>query len=197
MLENRENIRPSLLKTGRMLVEEKGPEALTARKLSEASGYSVGTIYNQFANMDRFAEALNLETLEDLYGRMKRIRPEKNAYKNLNSWLDCFVSFVLENVNRWFLLYNFHLRTAMLSSEYKEMIIKISRLWEPSFNAVYAWLNPRKRRLARQVLWLSLFALSSFLATNTIDNLRMVNKKSVCKLLMNTYLAGVAVLKKG
>ena len=74
MLENKENIRPSLLSAGCRLVEEKGAEYLTARKLSEASGYSVGTIYNQFANMDEFICALNLETLRELQKRMEPIK---------------------------------------------------------------------------------------------------------------------------
>lgn len=197
MLENKENIRPSLLSAGRRLVEEKGAEYLTARKLSEASGYSVGTIYNQFVNMDEFICALNLETLRELQERMERFQPEKNAYKNLNTWLDAFVAFVLSNANRWFLLYNFHLKAEKLPHEYKEAILRLLRLWEPSFNAVYSRLNPRKRRLARQVLWLSLFAVSSFLTTKAIDDLGLVSRKNLCKLLLNTYLAGLAVLRKG
>ena len=44
----KDNVRRLLLDTGRRLVTEKGAEYLTARKLSEASGCSIGTIYNQF-----------------------------------------------------------------------------------------------------------------------------------------------------
>ena len=71
------------------------------------------------------------------------------------------------------------------------------KLWQPSFDALYTHMNARKRKVARQVLWLSLFALSSFLTTRIIDDFKMVNKKSLCKLMLNTYLAGLAVLKKG
>lgn len=197
MSENKASIRAELLVTGRRLVEEKGAEFLTARKLSEASGFSVGMIYGQYSNMDKFIEALNIETLSELYQSMRKYKTERNAYKNLNNWLDAFVSFVLLNSNRWFLLYNYHLRAQELPMKYKTAIIKLTRLWEPSFNAVYSRLNPRKRKLARQVLWLSLFALSSFLTTRTIDNLNMINKKNLCKLMLNTYLAGIAVLRKG
>lgn len=196
MLENKASIRAELLATGRRLVEEKGAEFLTARKLSEASGFSVGMIYSQYSNMDKFIEALNIETLSELYQSMRKYKTERNAYKNLNNWLDAFVSFVLLNPNRWFLLYNYHLRAQKLPMKYKTAIIKLTNLWEPSFNAVYSRLNPRKRKLARQVLWLSLFALSSFLTTRTIDNFNMLNKKNLCKLMLNTYLAGIAVLRK-
>lgn len=92
--------------------------------------------------MDEFICALNLETLRELQERMERFQPEKNAYKNLNTWLDAFVAFVLSNANRWFLLYNFHLKAEKLPHEYKEAILRLLRLWEPSFNAVYSRLNP-------------------------------------------------------
>ena len=42
MIMIKDNIRKILIKTGRRLVKEKGAEYLTARKLSDASGYSVG-----------------------------------------------------------------------------------------------------------------------------------------------------------
>ena len=45
---NKAEVRKLLLETGRKLVADWGAEFLTARKLSEASGCSVGTIYNQF-----------------------------------------------------------------------------------------------------------------------------------------------------
>lgn len=197
MPDKKENIRELLLQTAQSLVEDKGAEYLTARKLSEASGCSVGTIYNQFASMDELFAALNIATLADLQTAMKRVAVGPNAYKNLNAWLDSFVSFVLANPNRWFLLYNYHLRGGYLSAAYRQQIISLTQMWQKSFDAVYAHLNARKRRLARQVLWLSLFALSSFLTTKVIDNLSMVNKQNLCKLLLNTYLAGIAVLKKG
>ena len=54
MISTKDNIRKVLIKTGRRLVKEKGAGSLTARKLSDASGYSIGTIYNQYGTMDGF-----------------------------------------------------------------------------------------------------------------------------------------------
>ena len=59
-------IRAWLLQVGRKLAAEKGAAFLTARKLSEASGCSVGTIYNQFGNMDNFVLEQNVVTLDEL-----------------------------------------------------------------------------------------------------------------------------------
>lgn len=197
MTESKENIRTYLIGVGRQMVKSKGMEYLTARKLSEASGCSVGTIYNQFSNMDNLIAAINLQTLKQLYDKMSQIETSKNAYKNLNTYLDIFVGYVLQNENLWFLLYNYHLRVAKQPQGYRAMIIRMMQLWQPSFDAIYTHLNARKKKVARQVLWLSLFAMSSFLTTTIINDFRMVTKKNLCKLMLNTYLAGLAVLKRG
>ena len=38
---------------------------------------------------------------------------------------------------------------------------------------------------------------SSLLTLNGLDKMSRVGKKNICKLLLNTYLAGLTVLKKG
>ena len=58
-------------------------------------------------------------------------------------------------------------------------------------------LSYKERRLSAKVLEMSLFALSGFLAGNVWDDLRDVNKRNISGLLLNTYLAGLATLKKG
>lgn len=50
----KEQVRTNLLNIGRKLVIEKGADYLTARKLSQASNVSVGTIYNQFSDDGKF-----------------------------------------------------------------------------------------------------------------------------------------------
>lgn len=87
----KDNIREYLIAKGRGLVTAQGAAFLTARKLAEASGCSVGTIYNQFANMDNFIMAENLQTLDELSACLRKLQPDSSAYKTLNRYLDGFV----------------------------------------------------------------------------------------------------------
>lgn len=194
----KDNIREILILKGRALVRDYGAEFLTARKLAEASGYSVGTIYNQFANMDNFVMTLNMQTLDELHDYLLKLTPDSNAYKSLNRYLDGFVTFVLANQNLWFLLFNFHLRCPIkrLVRQYVYRLVLIMQIWEPCFEEVFKNLKPKERRLSMQVLWLAVFSMSSFLTTPILDRFGKINKKTVCKLLLNTYLAGLASLEK-
>lgn len=198
MTETKDKIHDALIKKGRDLVRRKGAEFLTARKLSEATGYSVGTIYNQFANMDKFILEQNMLTLDELYLVLKKLLPDTNPYKNLNRYIDAFVAFVLSQPNLWFLLFNFHIcsKYENFPPIYLRKLLRITNLWRKEFNAVFAKLSPAERKVSLQVLWLSMFSLSSFLTLNGLDKMSKVNKKNICKLLLNTYLAGLSVLKK-
>ena len=199
MISTKDNIRKVLIKTGRRLVKEKGASFLTARKLSDASGYSIGTIYNQYGTMDGFIMEQNKITMDELLQYMRNIFVESDPYLMLNRYLDTFVSFVMANKNLWFLLYNFHLNAIYkkLPKDYLRKLIAITSLWQPFFNEVYPNLLPKERRLSLSVLWVALFSVSSFLTTEALDNFSKVNRKNLCKLLLNTYLAGLTVLNEG
>lgn len=193
MNKNKENIYQNLLEKGRLLVCEKGAEFLTARKLSETSGYSIGTIYNQFANMDEYILEQNIQTLEELYKQFCLYIPEKNAYVNLNRYLEIFTNFVLSHQNLWFLLFNFHLQgeRKATSFKYNKLIFQIISIWQKEFERTFKKLTKAEIKVSLQTLWLSLFSLSSFLthAQNKLE------QKKICQILLNTYLAGLTILK--
>ena len=182
-----------LVRTGRELVMQKGAEFLTARKLSEASGCSVGTIYNQFANMDNFIIVQNMLTLDELYEAMSQIVPSQNSYKNLVRYLDLYVDWVLHHTNLWFLLFNFHLYRdgRNFPADYLRKFLKISQIWQKDFEASLRGLSIKERRVLRQVLMLSMFSLSSFLSTQKTSK---ISRRNICKMFLNTYLAGVKSL---
>lgn len=194
----KDNIQENLVSKGRALIQEKGAEFLTARKLSEASGYSVGTIYNQFGNMDNFILIQNYLTLDALYNRLAKLRASGTAYQRLNLYAQEFIDFVLENKNLWFLVHNFHLHnnSRRFSKIYLRRVVEITQLVENAFKSLFPDIPLPERILSLQVLWLSLFSLSAFLTTDTLDSFSKINKRSLCELLLNTYLAGMKVLEK-
>ena len=194
----REQVRDALLKTGRKLVIDKGPEFLTARKLSEASNTSVGTIYNTFATMEDFICAENVITLKELTTALKVIIPEENPYVNLNRYADVFSSFVCNNRNLWMLLYREQL-VAPIGGKvqaYKQQICRMETLIDKQAQVMFERLNKAERRAALRVLEMALFAISGFLTGESTKRIRGVNKDNICKLLLNTYLAGLASLKR-
>ena len=196
MAKTKEEIRVDLIVKAREILKDKGFDFLTARKLSEYSGYSVGTIYNQFKSMDNLVMRENCLTLDELNECLKKTELTSDAYKNLNRFIEKFVDFVLENKNLWFTLYNFHFKDIMddYAVFYLRRIVKIIQVLENNLCKLFIKVPANERKVSTEVLFISLFALSSLLTTEK-EFIRL-NKKYVVKVMFNTYLAGLSMLSK-
>ncbi|MBP5215696.1 MAG: TetR/AcrR family transcriptional regulator [Alphaproteobacteria bacterium] len=192
----KEDIQNKLLKIGRSIIQEKGAEGLTARKLSEASGCSVGAIYNQFSNMENFVVIQNYMTLEALAEALDKNKETENPYADLNALVQSFVSFVKNNKNLWYLLYSFHLRQnyRTYSTFYLRKVAKIAGKLNSCLQRAVPEVAGPERLLSGQILWLSLFAVSSFLTKDALADLSRADDNTICQILTNTYVAGLTVL---
>ena len=196
MQVKKEKIRIDLLVKSRELLQEKGLEFLTARKLADYSGYSVGTIYNQFKSMDTLIVWENCQTLDELCATLRTAEFGSDAYKNLNYLLEKFIDFVLENKKLWFTLYNFHFTSSGGHFElfYLRRIINIVQLLENNVHKLFNKVPEKERKVSTEVMFISLFALSSLLTTD--KEFVRLEKRYVVRVLFNTYLAGMSYLKK-
>lgn len=194
MTKTKEEIRADLILKARELLVDKGIEFLTARKLADYSGYSVGTIYNQFKSMDNLFLEENAQTLDELYKVLTSAEMGSDVYFNLNKLLDKFVQFVLENKNLWFALYNTHFQNAANGYDvfYLRRIVKIVRLLERNLKKLFLKVPHREREVSSQVLFITVFALSSLLTSE--KEFVSLEKKYVVRILFNTYLAGMSYL---
>lgn len=192
----KEKIRVDLLVKAREVLQDKGLEFLTARKLADYSGYSVGTIYNQFKSMDTLIVWENCQTLDELYEELKKAEFGSDAYKNLNYLLEKFIDFVLNNKKLWFSLYNFHFTSSGGHFElfYLRRIINIVQLLENNVHKLFSDVPEKERKVSTEVMFVSLFALSSLLTTD--KEFVRLEKRYVVRVLFNTYLAGMSYLKK-
>lgn len=194
MTKTKEEIRADLILKARELLIDKGFEFLTARKLADYSGYSVGTIYNQFKSMDNLFVEENAQTLDELYKVLTSAEMGSDVYLNLNKLLDKFVQFVLENKNLWFALYNIHFQNAIDGYDvfYLRRIVKILLLLERNLKKLFIKVPQKEREVSTQVLFVTVFALSSLLTSE--KEFVALEKKYVVRILFNTYLAGMSYL---
>ncbi|MBR3677007.1 MAG: TetR/AcrR family transcriptional regulator [Alphaproteobacteria bacterium] len=192
------NIQDLLIGIGRKIVCEKGTEALTVRKLSEASGCSVGAIYNQFSNMDNFVIIQNFMTLKVLSSTLEKVPETGEPFVDANALLQSFVDFVLKNKNLWFLLYNFHLTHPKreYSFYYLRVVVKILSHINKTLSKTVPEMERPERLLSSQVLWLCVFALSAFLAKDVLEPLSKAKEENICQIMFNTYMAGLTVLER-
>lgn len=67
---SRDEIREMALSAAEAIIDEQGYAALSARKVASAIGYTVGTLYLVFRNLDDLVLQVNGRTLDALYARL-------------------------------------------------------------------------------------------------------------------------------
>lgn len=192
----KDNIQNQLIQIGRKIIKDKGVTALTARKLAEASNCSVGAIYNQFSNMDNYVLVQNYLTLDELSQKLITVKKSENPFNDINNLIQSFVDFVFENNNLWYMLYNFHLNnTRQFSFYYLRKVVSLVKLVNVHLEKIVPNMEVPERLVSAQVLWLTLFSMSAFLTNASLEGFSKVNKYSICRLMLDTYLAGLTVLE--
>lgn len=88
----REELTQLAVNCGRELVIANGTGALTARNVAKAIGYTPGTLYNLFDNIEGLAAAINCVTLNDFAETISAIRqqggtPQKQLEKICHGYL--------------------------------------------------------------------------------------------------------------
>lgn len=193
----KDKTKEALLQVGRTLVVENGVEALSARKLAQAANSSVGMIYNIFGTMDNYIAEQNMITLNELYKKMESVVLSKNPFNNLNRYADVLTVYIEANPNLWYLLYNSQLSVNARKNSFanSRIIKKIDVLIGSQALKLIKGIGIKEKRLVIKVLEMSLFALSGYLLGNSLNSKSELNRGNLCKLLMNTYMAGLASLK--
>lgn len=125
---SKEELTELILEAADALVAEKGITGLSARAIAKAIGYTPGTIYLIFENLDEVILYLNARTLDRMHDSIElavagRVRPVTRLRRAAHAYAE----FARENPHRWRLCFEHRLPAGMDSP---------------------AWLN---RRIARLV----------------------------------------------
>lgn len=193
MSKSKKNIYHDLINKGRDLIINKGSAELTARKLAKETGYSVGTIYNNFENLDNYIITQNIITLEELHKLLTENKENKNNFKKINDFLDLYITFIANNKNLWELLFNFHNKiNKKIKYAYKKKIFNIYNLLANDICTLLKNKTSVNLKKSSYMILTSIFTNSSFLLQN--NKISDLNKNN--KYLLNTYLAGLIAIKK-
>jgi len=106
---NREELYGIILTAARDIAEKEGLRGLTARRIADKIGYSPGTIYNLFENLDDLIVQLRGETLGALYNRLYSEPVDGSSEEILLSLAGKYILFVREHPKLWNLMFEHRL----------------------------------------------------------------------------------------
>jgi AcrR family transcriptional regulator len=185
--------RELILDAAQEIIDVHGLSGLSAREIARRIGYSPGTIYNMFANLDDVVLNVEARVLDALDKRLSEIqRGAQHADAQVVRIAHAYLAFTQQNPRLWNLLFEHHMPSGTdLPGWYQEklegLMGHVERALEPHFPAG----READRQRAARVLWAGVHGITSL---STADKLSVVTTETAGRLiddLVGTYLEGL------
>lgn len=185
-------LRELILDAARDIIETQGLAGLSAREIARRIGYSPGTIYNMYENLDDVVLRVEARVLDALDARLMAVMKDATGPDTLIELGQAYLAFTHEKPKLWNLLFEHHLQPgAELPAWYQEKLDALLRRVEEALASNFPVGADADRQRAARVLWAGVHGITSL---STADKLSTVTTEAASKLiddLVRTYLRGL------
>ena len=187
---SRDELYAMALKAAAEIAEEEGLRGLTTRRIAQEIGYTVGTLYNVFENLDDLIVHLNGTTLDALYEAYSEVRLDDEPEAAVRALAECYIRFIREHPKRWSILFEHHLPDGReLPEWHNEKVGRLLGLLERALAPLFAPDQEAERHQSARVLWSSLYGIGALERASKLG--KNVSVEALSDSLISNYLAGL------
>jgi AcrR family transcriptional regulator len=187
-----EQLRTLIRSAAEKLIYHKGLDGLTARALAEEIGYTPGTIYNFYRDMDALVIDINFETLGHLYDLcQKRIENLPLDFSKVSALAYAYVDFAHENVRAWETVFAITYKgekKVRLPKHYQARLLKLFSLIEFTLHECLK-MPEKKARPAARLLWACLHGITVLTLDGRLSLIGIDDPHHMIDDLLHRYLA--------
>jgi AcrR family transcriptional regulator len=187
-----DELRELILEASTELIEADGLAGLSAREIARRIGYSPGTLYNIFENLDDLVLTIEGRLLDRLSAALSEVKPGRDPRESVLRLAGAYLKFTHENPKLWNLLFEHHLPPGRdVPPWYKTKLDSLLAQVEEALTPIMAGADPQARKRAARVLWSGVHGITSL---STADKLSTITTESAGPLvddLVRTYLVGL------
>jgi len=189
---SREELREMSLAAAERIVMEQGYEGLSARKVATAIGYTVGTLYLVFENLDDLILQINARTLDRLHTRMTGSRPiSGDAREYLLHLGQAYIHFADGDPHRWAMVFEHRLsEDRAVPGWYQEKIKRMFALVEQGLEPLAKQRKQQEITQAAGALWGGVHGICILALTNKLGVAGIDSVQELTQSLISNYLRG-------
>lgn len=183
-------IKAMALAQARALIEQGGLSSVSARKVAGDIGYTVGSLYMVFDNLDDLILHVNASTLDELYGQLQQnIREDDAASVTLKKLAHTYIDFALANPNCWNAVFEHNVAGSTQHPEwFQRRVDAMFSLVEQYTSEINA--NHTQAVKAARVLWCGVHGICVLYMTNKLHLPDQVELRVLVEDLVDNYLTG-------
>lgn len=194
---SRDEIREMALEAAASILEQEGIKKLTARNVANAIGYTVGTLYLVFRNLDDMVLQLNARTLDELHNWLvARSNVDIAPQQQLQTLADAYIDYAVRHTARWNLLFEAIAGDdENLPDWYLQRLGKVFGLIETALTPLADHQGQEAILQAARVLWASVHGICTLRIRHRLDLAGGQSTSEMAAMLINNFLAGFTAEK--
>jgi len=194
---SREELYELAMQAARRIVEVDGFRGLTARNVADAIGYSPGTLYNVFENLDDMIVHLNGRTLDELHAALAFASLKGDPTSDIRLLLDVYLGYLEKHPHLWKMLFEFSLPDGReLPDWYELKVSKVLGLVEKALAPLFTADEVQEKRNAASVLWAGLHGICSLSDTGKLQVVTTQSVPDMAESLTTNFIAGLSAIRK-
>lgn len=189
-----EALRALALAAARRVLEHEGLPGLTVRRIAREIGYSPGTLYNHFANIDDLVLQVNAQTLDQLLARLDEARRAAGAPEPaLRAMARLYMDETRKAPRLWAAVFEHRMaRGTPLPDWYPAKIAGLFEPVEQALKPLFESAGAAACRRAARVLWSALHGINTLAAAQKLGLVAGLSAEDMADDLVGTYLAGLS-----
>ena len=188
---SRDELYELALEAAEGIVEAGGYRALTARKVADAIGYSPGTLYNHFANLDDLIVHLNGRTLARLHDALAGIQRSGDAEADLLALLDGYLAFIERDSHLWSLLFDHRIADGRdLPDWCYDRLEALLAIIEADLAPLFGPGQDDRRAITARALWAGLHGVCSLAQSGKLGLLTDQSTRELARTLVTDVVNG-------
>jgi AcrR family transcriptional regulator len=181
------------LEAAENLIETQGYNGLSARKVATAIGYTVGSLYFVFKNLDELIQRVNGRTLDQLYIALKEsltdCRHPQDCLYDLGA---AYIEYASQHAHRWRMVFEHQPEgEGLLKEIYEDKVDRVYALVERQLSALTLnRMSQDEVALAARALWSSVHGIAILRINYQLQNEGQNSVLPLMEHLISHYLAG-------
>ncbi len=187
----REELREIALQAAEQLVVEHGLTGLSTRKVVGRIGYTVGSLYMVFRNLDDLIAQMNERTLETLQTRLLTAVAHQPPAAALRALARTYITFALTETHRWLAVYQHRMpENQPLPDSFTAKVASMFALVQQQLALLCPRRSPEDIALAARALWSGIHGICILGFDQKLEMAGGPPIQEVTDSLLDHYLAG-------
>lgn len=187
-----EELRELIIDAATDVIERTGLAGLSAREIARKIGYSAGTLYNVFADIDDLVLTIEQRLLERLALRLNDVPKAADPTQHVCDLAAAYLRFTLERPRLWNLLFEHHMpHDWKVPVHFQARMDALLGIVERALTPIIATSDSARIQRAARVLWASVHGITSLSTADKLTNVTAENAALLVDDAVRTYILGL------